>query len=80
VRRSQDHDATLSIKTEFMQHWDGLLTDTDVRTASDCVLAEEWTMSLRRRQTAVCEANSAAISGRLPRRWQLKVLLSRVAG
>ena len=31
VRRAQDHDATLSIKTEFMQHWDGLLTDSDVR-------------------------------------------------
>jgi len=38
VRRSQDHDATLSIKTEFMQHWDGLLTDTDVRTACDRVI------------------------------------------
>ena len=40
VRRSQDHDATLSIKTEFMQHWDGLLTDTDVRHRFGCMLAE----------------------------------------
>ena len=39
VRRAQDHDATLSIKTEFMQHWDGLLTDTDVRFPSGRVLA-----------------------------------------
>ena len=36
MRRAQDHDATLSIKTEFMQHWDGLLTDTDVRSSPGC--------------------------------------------
>ena len=26
-RRSSDSDATTSLKTEFMQAWDGLLTD-----------------------------------------------------
>lgn len=26
-RRSGDHEATVSLKTEFMQAWDGLLTD-----------------------------------------------------
>ena len=27
-RRASDHEATTSLKTEFMQAWDGLLTDS----------------------------------------------------
>ena len=30
-RRGADHEATVSLKTEFMQAWDGLLTDSAAR-------------------------------------------------
>lgn len=42
TRKSSDHDAVTSMKTEFMSLWDGFLTDNDARVMVLAATNRPW--------------------------------------